>query len=289
MLRVLRYALFAGATLGAAHSIEAAAQTANPHRVAVPLSDPSRPATVKVGLLTGGITVTGWTGKEVVVDGRPRDEESDEDHERDKDDDRSKGLRKVNYLGSGLSIEENDNVVEISAGSWNRSQDVTLQVPIGTSLELQTVNDGDIVVRDVQGEVSAENTNGDVTVTGISGSAVIHALNGEVVARFVRLDGKRPSSFSSMNGNIDLTLPANAKAELRVKSDNGEIYTDFDVQWGTRAEAENSDNSESKDRKTEHKKGNYSLSTTMVGLLNGGGTSIRIQSFNGNIYIRKAK
>jgi hypothetical protein len=278
----------------------AQSSSASPHRIAVPLSDPSRPATVRVGLLSGSITVSGWSGKEVVVDTRPRDQ-SDEKDERDgkwdgkgeNDDSRARGLRRVPNMGSGLTIEESDNVVEVSANSWNNSTDVVLQVPAGSTLELQTVNDGDITVRDVQGEVNAENTNGNVTILGITGSAVVHALNGEIVARFTRLDASQnTSSFSSMNGNIDLTLPANARAELRVKSDNGEIYTDFDVQWGTKAESlgEGESESEQSGKKKSHKKQRrYGFETSMVGTLgSGGGPTLRLQTFNGNIYVRKA-
>src|ERR1700737_267293 len=41
-------------------------------RIPVTLSDPSRPARVKVSLVNGGITVKGYEGKEVVVEARLR-------------------------------------------------------------------------------------------------------------------------------------------------------------------------------------------------------------------------
>src|ERR1022692_3731704 len=43
-----------------------------PDRVNVPLSDPSRPAVVHASLMNGGITVTGYNGKEVIVEARHR-------------------------------------------------------------------------------------------------------------------------------------------------------------------------------------------------------------------------
>ena len=39
------------------------AQTKSADRLTVPLSDPSRPAVLKVGLISGGIKVTGTSGK----------------------------------------------------------------------------------------------------------------------------------------------------------------------------------------------------------------------------------
>jgi hypothetical protein len=45
-----------------------------PDRVNVPLTDPSRPAVVHASLMNGGITVTGYNGKEVIVEARARHE-----------------------------------------------------------------------------------------------------------------------------------------------------------------------------------------------------------------------
>ncbi len=35
---------------------------------------------------------------------------------------------------------------------------------------------------------------------------------------------------TSFNGDVDVTLPASAKANLKLRTDQGEIFTDFDVQ-----------------------------------------------------------
>ena len=52
-----------------------AAQSKGGDRLTVPLSDPSRPAFLKVGIISGGITVRGTSGKEVIVQGNVRTEE----------------------------------------------------------------------------------------------------------------------------------------------------------------------------------------------------------------------
>ncbi|MGA3043748.1 MAG: hypothetical protein ABSF54_23495, partial [Bryobacteraceae bacterium] len=49
-----------------------------PDHVNVPLTDPSRPAVVHASLMNGGITVTGYSGKDVIVEARPR---HDAEHE----------------------------------------------------------------------------------------------------------------------------------------------------------------------------------------------------------------
>ena len=46
------------------------------------------------------------------------------------------------------------------------------------------------------------------------------------------VDGSKPLAFSTLNGLVDLTLPADLKADLTVKSSHGAVYSDFDVTLG---------------------------------------------------------
>jgi len=49
------------------------AQTAQPDRVTVPLTNPAKPAFVEVQVLMGSIKVTGYEGKEVIVEATVRE------------------------------------------------------------------------------------------------------------------------------------------------------------------------------------------------------------------------
>jgi len=259
----------------------AVAQEAAPDRVNVPLTDPSRPVMLKIGLLSGSITVKGTTTKEVVVEARTRATESEDEEKSD----RPRGLKLIPNRSSGLTVEEDDNVVSVSTGmrGGSRTTDLTLKVPVNTSMNLSTVNDGNIGVDNVIGDLEINNTNGDVTLTNISGSAVAHALNGDLVVTFVKVNPQKSMSFSSLNGKIDVTLPADTKATLTMKSDMGEIYSDFDTQVQSSA-AKVEDN-------TRGKKGKFRIDIDkgMSGTINGGGQEIQFTNFNGDIYIRKGK
>jgi hypothetical protein len=103
-----------------------------PDHVNVPLTDPSRPAVVHASLMNGGITVTGYNGKEVIVEARPRHEGAHES----KPDRKAEGMRRLDSRGSGLSVEEQDNEVNIGVSSMNRTVDLNIQVPFNTSLKL---------------------------------------------------------------------------------------------------------------------------------------------------------
>ena len=247
---------------------------ANGDRVAYKLEDPSRPASVKAHLLNGGITVKGYEGNEVIVEARVRGGERSEN---------AGGLKRIPQTATGLSVDAENNEVVVKVDAIQRTVDVTISVPRRTSLSLHTVNDGDIVVSDVEGEMDINDVNGSVTLNHIGGSVVAHALNGKVLVTFTRIDPQKSMAFSSLNGDIDVTFPPDIKANLSLRSDNGEIYSDFDIQMQATAPQPIVD-----DERT--KGGHYrvKMDKTIRATLNGGGPEIQFKNFNGNIYIRKA-
>ena len=242
-------------------------------RVSVPLSDPSRPALVKASLVNGGITVKGYDGKEVVVEARARNRESGRS---------DSNMKRIIVSSSGLSVEEENNEVRINTDSYMRPVDLTISVPLHTSLKLSAVNSGDIVVTGVDGELDVNDVNGSVTLNNVSGSAVAHALNGRLLATFTRVNPQKPMAFSSLNGDIDVTFPADLKANLSLKSDRGEILTDFEVQIQAGPVPPTVEDGRG------HGKYRVWVDKTVHGTINGGGSEYQFTNFNGGIYIRKA-
>lgn len=261
--------------LGLSTSIAfAAAAQSNADRVSVPLSDPARPAFVKAHLLTGSITVKGYEGKEVVVEARVRNSEDEKSES---------GMRRIPMNSTGLEVEEENNRVNIGAASTQRAVDLTISVPVRSSLSLHTVNDGDISVSNVDGELDVNDVNGSVTLTGVSGTAVAHALNGKVLVTFNRINASKPMAFSSLNGDIDVTFPADLKANLVISSDRGEVFSDYEVALAARTPQQVKEDSRGQG-------GHYQVKVdkTIHGTINGGGQEIQFRNFNGSIYIRKA-
>ncbi|MGH7495268.1 MAG: DUF4097 family beta strand repeat-containing protein [bacterium] len=263
------------------------AQSPGMDRLTIPLSDPARPVTLKAGLMNGGITVTGYAGKEVLVEARVRTEADEEERQRhnqkNKEKDKALGMRRLEITATGLTVEEENNVVEISTSSMNRTVDLNIQVPQRASLELSCLNDGDIKVDNLTGEFEINNTNGGVTLTNISGAVVAHALNENVVVTFTKVEPDKSMSFTSLNGDIDVTFPPDVRAKVKLKSDNGEIYSDFDVRL------EPSTVKTEEDGRKKGGKYRIQLEKTMIGMINGGGPEMQFATFNGDIYIRKRK
>ena len=88
-------------------------------------------------------------------------------------------------------------------------------------------------------------------------------------------------AFSSMNGKIDVTLPADTKANLKLKSANGQMYSDFDIavdKTAPKVQATNEDHFHE-----------IKIDDWVHGTINGGDPEIMVQTQYGAIYIRKAK
>jgi DUF4097 and DUF4098 domain-containing protein YvlB len=262
-----------GASVGGGSTAAWAQAQANPDRLPVPLTDPSRPALVKASLVNGGITVKAYDGKEVIVEARARN------REREREDG---GPHRLAISSTGLAVDEENNEVRIDTESYARPIDLTISVPVHTSLHLSAVNDGDIVVTGVDGEMDVNDVNGSVTLNNISGSVVAHALNGKVAATFVRVNQK-PMAFSSLNGDIDVTFPADLKANLSIKSDRGDVFSDFDVQLQAGPIQQ-----QVEDDRRHGGKYRVKIDKTVHGTINGGGPEIQFTNFQGGIYIRKA-
>jgi DUF4097 and DUF4098 domain-containing protein YvlB len=276
--QVLAAALFGASLFGAAliapgARAEAQAQSGN-DRVSVTLSDPSRPAFIKASSVNGSITVKAYEGKEVIVEARERNEESEKP---------SGGLKRLRISTTGLTVEEENNEVRISTESYARTIDLTISTPVHASVKLRAVNDGDIMVTGLDGEIDVDDVNGAVTLNNISGSAVAHALNEHVHVTFTKVNPQKPMAFSSLNGDIDVTFPADLKANVSIRSDRGDVFSDFDVQLNASAPKQEVEDSRGKGGKYRVK-----IDKTVHGTINGGGPEYQFTNFQGRIYIRKA-
>jgi hypothetical protein len=244
-------------------------------RVTVPLSDPSRPGTIHVGLVMGEISVVGRDIKDVIIEMRGASTK-----ERPVPDE-ARGLRRLTQSPT-VTVEEQNNRIEIAAPPM-RTVSLEIQVPRKSNLELSTVNDGGILVEGVDGELEISNVNGEIELNDVSGAVVAHTVNGRVLATVQRITPDKPMAFTSLNGVVDVTLPGTVKANMKLRTDNGSAFTDFDLQLlpqPDRTVIEDSD----------RPRGRYRVKVNKViyGSVNGGGPEIEMRTFNGNIYLRKA-
>lgn len=262
------------------------AQTAN--EFTIPLSDPAKRGKLKAHLNSGSITVKGTARKDVLVKYQEEDEKNKSGFHIDvnlnfngnSNEDKSKeGLKRVSGGGMDLEASENDNYVKVQSNSWNKELNLEIEVPSGFDLEVHTYNNGDLMITNIQGEVDLTNYNGEITALNISGSVVATTYNGEIKVTFDKVKEGTPMSYSTYNGDIDITFPAAMKASFKMKTEQGEIYTGFDMNITSSGPVQ----------KKDIKSGTYRvvIDNWKKGDVNGGGPEITMKNYNGDIYIRK--
>ena len=242
------------------------------------------------------------------------------------------GLRRLTQR-SGLRIEEENNVISIGSGRSMNGEDVRIQVPARTNLNLSAFND-EITVEGIEGVIEVNSMNGEITLTNVAGSVVAHATNGDVRVTLRQVTADKPMSFTSLNGNVDVTLPPPTKANLKMRSDRGEVYTDFDLQIqqrpstpvvrvappvppapplpplpplppvdpndpkGNEREArererqarERERQARERERQAQQRANvRFEIDSGIYGTVNGGGPEFELRTFNGDIFLRRAK
>jgi len=274
-------------------------------RVAVKFSDPSRPGILGVKLMSGRITVKGYSGKEVIIEANvvamkriSKDEEfrdyeefegvrpnrfEEREERKKKQKSKAEGMKKIHIPLTGLEVVEKDNVMTVQVDSFDQDIDLTIQVPFNTSLKLRCVDDGEIKVEQVSGEIEAEVVDGPVNLKNISGAVTAHSFDDGIVASFNKVPAGKPMSFTSMDGDIDITFPPNTKATLKMQARDGEIYSDFDIKLEQKAQRTE------EDLRKEGGKYRLHMENFSYGKINGGGPEIVLKTIDGNIYIRKGK
>ncbi|HEX9957124.1 MAG TPA: DUF4097 family beta strand repeat-containing protein [Fibrella sp.] len=248
-------------------------------QLVIPLSDPGKTGLLEVDLINGSIHVVGYSGKDIVIDAassaRQKNRNSDQAAT-------AGGMRRIS-AGSSLDVsaEEKNNRVRVNSNSHQKAVDLTIKVPQRFSLKLHTINNGNITVENVTGELEINNINGAIDLTNISGSAVAHTVNGNLKAVFRDIDNKTPMAFSTLNGRVDVTFPASVKANVKLKSDMGDIYSDFDIDVDK--------NQPKATRSSQSGMYRVAIDDWVYGKINNGGPEVMMKTMQGSIYVRKAK
>jgi hypothetical protein len=250
----------------------------SPERVTVPFSDPNRPGTLKVELLDGSVTIKGSNRRDVLFVANSQG--ARDALRRRQQSEPPPGMRRLTQP-AGLSIEERENEMSVES-SFNRRVDLEIEVPAKTNLDISLVNGGGITVEGIDSEMEIENVNGGISLTNVGGSVVAHAVNGRILATVVRATPQAPMAFTSLNGDVDVTLPSAIKASLRLRSDQGDVFTDFDLHV--------TNGSESRQRTQRNgRTTRIDVNRSIYGTVNGGGPDFEMRTFNGNVYVRKGK
>lgn len=146
------------------------------------------------------------------------------------------------------------------------------------------LNKGDITIRNIYGNIEVNALSGSILLDNVSGSITAGSTEGDITAVFGKVTGESPFAFSSVKGDLDITLPPDLKATLYMQSISGNVYTDFDIDFEAVRGPRSSRSS-----------GFASIPAiagrayNASGTINGGGRGVMLKTVEGSIYLRKGK
>ncbi|KPM48727.1 DUF4097 family beta strand repeat-containing protein [Jiulongibacter sediminis] len=154
-----------------------------------------------------------------------------------------------------------------------------VKVPRSLNLVAVTVNDGEVLVRNVDGKLKIHNVNGGISLTNVSGITYAHTVNGDVDITYAS-QPKGESSYYTLNGDLTVFYPQNLSADCDYKSFNGELFTDF-------PEVTMLPTTVSKNIKENDNTIRYKLESNTRFRIGNGGSQLHFETFNGNVYIKQ--
>lgn len=274
--------LFTGALISCAQSH---AQSSKEH-ISKEISLSSAPAqtVVEVYNLLGSVKVEGYTGSKVLL-------EIDKTVSAKNKVDIERGETEFEL---GVDTRQDTIVIYTKAPydtrpSRNKSNqnnqipysiklDYVIKVPQNVQLRLSTINDGAIEVTNVHGKMKVNNINGSIRVENAKGLTDLHTINGGIDVTYAASPATGSSCYT-INGTINASYPDDLSADIKLKSMNGDFYTDFPnaevaPQTVVRRNASDSGTTYKLNKDTHLKVGK-------------GENKLNFETLNGSIYIKK--
>ncbi len=265
-----RFSALLGTTL--AVCALAGAQEFAGNRVVVPGRNGSHARIVEASVINGSVVVRTGSGNDIIVETAGARGRSSSDSRA------PQGMHRIDVpWNAPLQVEESGDTVHVNVSPRADGDTITMTVPTNTSLKLNLTH-GSITVDGVHGEIDAETTHGDINLNDVSGTVVANTVHGSLRATMSQVDQSKPLSFTTLNGDIDVALPADLKANVKLRALRGEIWSDFDMKLT---------GSSPSMRRSGNGRMQIMMDRTMNGTINGGGVDATFYTVNGKITIRK--
>ncbi len=227
---------------------------------------------VRVFTFANGLILEGHSGKDIIVYGEGKEVANEVN-----------GLKLIsneglldNTDGMGVNIQEVDGVVNIKSVGSKKSKSVKIMIPEQMALKVTSKGymASDISLSNFKSDVEVNSEYASLNINNITGPLVLTATYGEVKVVFDKINAEKPCSLVATYSDLDVSLPVDTKANLRLLSNYGNVYTDFELEkknTGADEELENLNQ------------------TDVESKINGGGVEIHLESPYSNVYLRKKK
>jgi len=231
----------------------------------------------KIQLETGtSVIVKAGASNEMILSDNCKNCDENRNSQKKRTNDRAKGLKPIyntgeDNTGYGFEVEQRGDVLYIKdLVGWMKRSGLKLTIPSNIDLALDCGNLGGAEITGLNSEIEVNTNVGHITINEVSGPITAHTSTGTIEVIFSEVNQSSPTSISSSTGIVDVSLPANTKANVELRSTMGSVFSNFDLvpprEDGLVVVGAN---------------------RNIKGKLNNGGVSIRLKSSTGSIYLRK--
>jgi hypothetical protein len=129
-------------------------------------------------------------------------------------------LSRIRIEGRG---DDQEFAYELTSGAPGRtSVDVRGHAPQNVRLRLHMQN-GDALLSGLRGPLDVKNENGDIRIGGAARAVRAETRNGSIEGGLRRLPSGAEVRLRTANGDLQLTLPASASADIEARTEAGDI------------------------------------------------------------------
>jgi hypothetical protein len=222
----------------------------------------ARDGRVSLKNINGAARVVAWDRDEVKVDAVK--------HARSRER-LDEATVEVETTGDSVSVRTRYPTQDLS---WTRdsrdnpaSVEYTLTIPRASRVDSIELINGGLEVEGLAGSIKATCINGRLRARNLAGEARLSTINGALEAEFESFGEGKAITLNSVNGTVDLFVPAGANASVKADTVHGTITNDFNMAV---------------------KRGEW-VGESLDGQLGAGGASrVKLSNVNGSIRIRRA-
>lgn len=176
---------------------------------------------------SSNLTIEGVAGTEVIVESDKQEKEFP---------DEAQGLKIVSPggatdntgIGANVQVEGNTLKIRLPKSKYYGNFVVKIPKDLNVSLKENGNSYGKWFISGMKGEVEAETSYSTLNIKNVSGPIVARGGYGKIYVEYDQLSQSRPNSISA-SGAVDITLPADAQANLKVQATFADFFTDFDI------------------------------------------------------------
>lgn len=217
----------------------------------------SAQGTFGIGNINGDVRIAGWDRNEVKVDAVKT---ADSKERLDQ--------LKIEVAASSDRVTIKTKYPE-NRGSWGKNHRAAVEyiitIPYSARVDEVELVNGNLTIEGIQGAVKANTVNGRISSMKLGGAVELSTVNGRIEASLGKAEPSKTVKLETVNGAVQLALPANSAASIKASTVNGNITNEFSLPMV---------------------KGRF-VGRSLEGQIGSGGADVHINTVNGRISIIK--